>query len=402
MRLSIFFKVMLSGFLLFVTLGANCITLSPFPLRNPWVPHQINSTIARPTVTEAADLDGNSRVDVIAGYTDGTTGAVHIFFQTADDTFTAVQVSSSTNLKGLAALAVADMDADGHKDIIAACNERIMYLHSPADPTQSAGWTASEIAESSGTGLGQWSDVVVASIDGSHGPDLFASNSTAGRLCWFISPADPGSGTGWTRVGIAPARTTATGVIASDVDGDGRIDVISTAPGEGSATVAWYKNPTTPETSAWTKYAIGNLTGAARLALGDLNKDSRVDVVVTSTTTKQIVWYAKPSNPTGDWLGYQLADYTDNVPTDVKTADIDSNNQIDVVVATQTSGSLRWFTPIGAQTLGWGENNLRDLSGAVGRIVIADMDGDGKPDVVAPLQGASSDQDNVSWYKNTP
>jgi hypothetical protein len=112
------------------------------------------------------------------------------------------------------------------------------------------------------------------------------------------------------------------------------------------------------------------------------------------------VWYQKPTNPTGTWAGYQLTKYTSNTPSDVKVVDVNADGQLDVIVGTQVAGTLRWFSPVGVATAAWGENNLVDLSESVFRIAIGDIDGDVKPDIVAPLQAPTTDLDNVSWFKN--
>ncbi len=386
--------------------GACGTIISPFPKKAAWTARTVSAAAGlRPAVVTTADIDNDGRTDVICGYA-GVTGVsdprVAILFQNSVDSFEAVVIGASGDLAGITALAVADLDGDTHQDVVAACNGRLIYLHSPVTPRTAAGWTLSTFDGSSGVGVGQWNDVAVGDIDGAEGPDLVACNGNNGWLSWFRSPAVRTSGVGWTRFDIdATTRSSAASVLLDDVDGDGRIDVISTAPGETTARTAWYKNPTNPATDPWTKTAIGNAVGPARLALADVNQDGRKDVVVTLRTTVGVGWYQKPTNPLSNWSGYLLTQYNANVPTDVKLADIDGNGQVDAVVSTRENGTLRWFTPIGAQTAQWYENNLQDMSNfAVGRIALADIDGDGRPDVVAPLQGPTSADDRVVWYEN--
>ncbi|MBN2563050.1 MAG: VCBS repeat-containing protein [Phycisphaerae bacterium] len=407
-----FWKIGLFCAALWGAAGANCGgTALPFPKTAFWTIRTVNDDASiRPAAVAVADFDGDDLLDVVAGYPgvhtadDTATAAVFIFFRADGDNFTAVQLASSDDLSGLAAVAVADMDADEHSDIIAACDGRLVYLHSPADPRQAADWTFSTIEQSTGEDIHQWNDVAVGDIDRQGGPDIVACNADIGRLCWFQSPADPTSGTGWVRVDIdtttrAGAASIALGNIAG---GAGRIDIYSTAPSEATARVAWYQNPSNPVADAWVKTAIGNLSSATRIAVGDLNGDSHDDVVVTNPANNQVGWYIKPTDPTTSWTGYLLTQYASNTPTDVKIADIDGNNQLDVVVATENAGTLRWFTPydMNDQTLQWGENNLQDLTVNVYRVALGDMDGDNRPDVVAALRGTTTDLDGVAWLEN--
>ncbi|HKQ46547.1 MAG TPA: VCBS repeat-containing protein [Phycisphaerae bacterium] len=394
--------------------GTTCpITTTPseFPKTVAWEPHTVNTGAAvRPTVVEVADFDNDNKMDVVAGYAgqDAQLPAVFIYFQADVNTFTAVQLASSADLSGVTALAVADIDGDTHRDVVVACNGRLQYLHSPADPRQSSGWMMSTIDQSSGTGIGQWSDVAVNTIDGAtNGPDLVASNQNTGRLSWFKSPGpSPADGTGWLRTDIdAATRANAAGVAIADFDADTRLDVISTAPGEGGGAaprIAWYKNPADPVADTWEKHAIGDLPSATRVILADLDADGRSDVVSINGPGRQVAWYDRPTDATTDWPGFLITQFTSNTPIDVKAADIDGNNQLDLVVATQNANTLRWFTPAPGhvQTDQWIENNLRDLEGIPSRIALGDMDGDGRPDVVVPLQGQTTAQDSIIWFEN--
>jgi hypothetical protein len=324
------------------------------------------------------------------------------------DNFTAVQLSSGTDLSGVTALAVADLDGDTHRDVVAACNGRLLYLHSPADPRQSSGWTLFTIDQSSGTGLGQWSDVTINNIDSANGSDLIACNQNTGRLSWFRSPsATIANGTGWTRIDIdATTRTNAAGVAVADFNADGRLDVISAAPGEGGGDtaprIAWYVNPSDPVAGTWTKHDIGDLASATRVVVADLNADGRSDVVSVNGPGRQIGWYVRPTDATTDWSGTLITQFTTNTPVDVKAADLDGNNQIDLVAATQSGNTLRWFTPAPGhvQTDQWIENNLRDLDAQPFRIALGDIDADGRPDAIVPLQGATTAQDSIVWLEN--
>jgi hypothetical protein len=385
------------------TLGATCAGIQSTTV---WRQRTVNSSASvRPVAVAVRDLDGDNLPDIVAAYAGTTTvtPAVFIFFQTTVDAFVAVQAASTSDLSGVAAIAVDDIDLDTHADIVAACNGRIVYLHSPADPRQAAGWTHSTIAQSDDAGFAQWNDIAIGDIDGANGLDIVACNgsSTTGRLSWFQSPASPTTGTGWVRVDIdAATRLNATGVALDDIDGDARLDVFSTAPGEAAARVAWYRNPANPATDAWAKTTIGNEASAARLVVADLNGDTRNDLVVSFPASRRIGWYVKPVDPTTAWSGYTLTQYSSSTPTDVKAADLDGNGQIDVVVGTQTAGSLRWFSPLGAQTLQWLENNVKNLNEAVGRIALGDIDRDGRTDVVVPLQAAATSGDSIAWFEN--
>ncbi len=394
-----------------VLLGLTCLNPGPQIIGKTanWQQRTVNSTAnVRPSAVQTFDFDGDTKLDIVVAYEGAAPilPAVIIFFQTDVDNWTGVQIGNGANLAGVAALAVGDLDADGRRDVIAACNGRLVYLHSPANPRQAAGWTASTISQSDTAGTGQWSDVAIGNIDSANGLDIVASSRTNNWLSWFVNPGNAASGAGWTRVQIdAVSRDGAAGVAIDDVDGDGRNDVLSTAADETSARVAWYKNPVAPATTAWTKYTIGNIAAATRIVIGDLNVDGRNDAVAINGPGHQIGWYVHPATATSTWSGYLIAQLTlpaatPPQPVDARVADVNGDNQPDAIIAANTPGRLRWFRPVGAQINPWGENNIRDFTEDLGRIAVGDIDGDGRPDVVALLRATSGTADSVVWLEN--
>lgn len=383
--------------------GLACNTLTEFPKATEWASATINNDAGpRPAVVAVADFDGDGRLDVVAGYQGGggVDPFVSIFFQLNPVTFTAVQIASGVLLDGVSALAVADVDGDGHLDVIAACNGRLFFLQSPADPTDGGGWSGDTVAESSGADFNQWTDVLVADIDALNGVDIVACNEDVGRLSFFAAPVAIAGGAGWTRVDIdAATRMGSAAVAAQDVNGDGRIDLFSSAPGEATSRVAWYENPGGDATGAWTRHTIGNFPGT-RVVLGDLDQDTDMDLVLIDPVNNQIGWYGRPVDPGNVWNGFLLAQFISNTPVDVKVADVDGNGQNDVIVPTETSGTLRWFTPVGGATLQWVENNLIDLIDSPGPIAVGLIDDDARPDVVAPLRATDPADDQVAWFRN--
>lgn len=393
--------------------GTTCLgtpSSTGFPKTAIWTLRTVNTGAAvQPTVVDVFDFDNDGRLDVLVGYAglDAQLPGIFIHFQTDADNFTAVQLASSADVAGVAALVIVDLDGDGHRDVVAACNGRLLYLHSPADPRQSAGWTVTTFDQSSGAGFAQWTDVAAGNIDSTNGPDIVACNNNTGRLSWFQSPsASIANGTGWIRIDInATTRTNAAGVGLADFDADGDLDVISTAPGEAGGAafrIAWHQHPADPVAGTWTKVRIGDLTSGVRVVLADLDADGRSDVISNNGSGRQIGWYVRPLDATTTWSGFLITQFTANTPVDVKAADLDANNQIDFVVATQAANTLRWFTPSPGhvQTDQWIENQIRDLDGSPGRIALGDMDADGRQDVIVPLQGATTAQDSIAWLEN--
>lgn len=380
---------------------------SGFPHTVAWTQTTINDSAGvGPSALQAADFDGDDLTDLVIGYQgfEDNPPRVVILFREDNGSFTPITLLEGDNIFGVTALAVADMDDDDRLDIIAAATDRVVYFHAPENQRDEDAWTAFEINESNADDIGQWNDVAIGDIDGINGPDIAACGQEVGRLCWFRSPnASTINGTGWQRIDIdIETREGASAVLLSDVNGDQRIDIISAAPGEEENRIAWYQNPADPRTEEWTSFPIGNLSAVARLAIGDLNTDGRPDVVAIDPPGGGVGWYAKPEDPTTTWTGLLLTVYDEAFPVDLAVADVDGNNQLDVVVSSRAPGALRWFTPVGSLSDEWVENNLIDFATTIegGRFVLSDFDGNQRPDVIGCLIGATADEDEIARWEN--
>jgi hypothetical protein len=108
-------------------------------------------------------------------------------------------------------------------------------------------------------------------------------------------------------------------------------------------------------------------------AVGDLNGDGKPDLIVGGDSGGGLVWYENPH-----WQKHQIAT-DDKFSTDHEVADIDGDGRNDVVSI--TTSALLWFrNPDWAASL-IDREKLHDIE-------IADLDGDGRPDIVGRGQSA--------------
>ena len=108
-------------------------------------------------------------------------------------------------------------------------------------------------------------------------------------------------------------------------------------------------------------------------AAGDLNGDQRPDLIAGGHKSGGLVWYENPA-----WKKHAIA-AAGAFSTDGEVADVDNDGDSDLVVL--TDNQLLWY-----ENPNWAAHKIADV--VLHDIEVADLDGDGKVDVVGRDQGA--------------
>lgn len=167
-----------------------------------------------------------------------------------------------------------------------------------------------------------------------------------------------------------------------DVNGDGRNDVII-GGAKGTENVVWYENPT------WKRHVIGTGNVEAGGALGDISGNGTMDLIGGNQGGPELYWFEHPEDPTGLWPRHlicsDLFNYHDNL-----LADIDNDGKLELVVPSQgknkQNGILTYYKIPDDPTIEpWPEENRHVINKGLilEGLACADIDGDGLNELVA-------------------
>jgi hypothetical protein len=183
----------------------------------------------------------------------------------------------------------------------------------------------------------------------------------------------------------------------ADIDGDGRLDLVTASYKGGVGHIQVFLQTTPGAFSLAGDYSVG--TEAWRLVVADLNGDKIPDLVFTDPDSQAVRWLPQDPMARGHFLAPQLLD-SGHYTEDLGVADLNGDGLGDVAFSDSLLGSthmgVRYQDP--AHPGAFLPRAELPLPGAPLRLVAGDIDGDGRADLFSWLSTSAAQSPSTGTF----
>ena len=315
------------------------------------------------------------------------TFVVHSQNKKNSETINFTEHTVATNFDRVSGLFIADIDNDDDQDIIGAAinsNEVAWWRNDGSNPIQ---WTKEVIDDNYSGAI----YVCAEDINGDGYIDVVATAAIAHQICWWSN--NGGVPIQWTKHLIISNYTEAHGIIATDLDKDGKMDLVSTAAALNKIT--WWKNETGSGTS-WIEQTIdNNFNYTQSVCAGDFNLDGHTDIVAAALNAHQIAWYKNDGGNPIQWTKNTIASNF-SMAHSVEVCEINGDSLPDVLGAAYGAHEISYWQNMGGNPIIWEKHPIDNFYSGPLEVCAADIDCDGDVDVA----GTAGIGDEVAWWSN--
>lgn len=274
-------------------------------------------------------------------------------------------------------LDMADVTGDDFRDIVAG---RYFYRNPGGD--MSAPWERVDL------GINV-DGMLFVDVDGDRFGDIIATSLP--DVYWVEAQDQQGSAWKAIKIGELPATSHVNGqgyAKAQIVKGAREEPLLAT--GEG---VFYYVIPRNPESEKWTAVHAAPEASDEGFAAADVDGDGEADIVAGFRTGEkegegmQVRWWKNPGNGEGNWKSFAIGNTTFDADR-IGVADLNGDGKKDVIVSEERypgpdpDASLYWYEQPDDPATGEWIRRTVVTQYSLNNLDVADMDGDGDVDII--------------------
>jgi hypothetical protein len=348
----------------------------------------------------AADLDGDGDLDLVS--CDTVNNALYWYENDGKGNFRRHFIQKDEE-GWFERHAIGDINGDGKPDVVVVKNKaaELVWFENSGQPAQDKVWKRHVIT----TDLKRAYDVALVDLNGDGNLDVAASAWNGNHFAWFENPGKAGLGKPWKKHIIDPKIAETRTIRVADFNGDGKPDLLGTARIDNL--VVWYENSGDPAGKPWKRHIID--ASSPQPTHGhpvDMDGDGDMDVVMAlgmlatpgQANTNQVVWYENVGNPGKgtEWKKHVIGhlDYA----FEAFAADLNGDGKLDVVAtAWGGDGRVVWFENPGDPKGKWTMHELKKGWSKANQVIVADLNGDKRPDIIATAERGANE---LRWWRN--
>jgi hypothetical protein len=340
------------------------------------------NTLDRVNGVAVADVNGDRQPDLVTACEHNSN--VGVLLNIGTGTFAPTLLNATGRNTALGGVAVADVNADGKPDIVTGTFGTVLVLLGKGDGT-----FAPAVSYATGTNTNIVGIAVVdVSSDGQ--PDIIAADSYTNNVRVLLGSRD---GTFAPAIAYAAGTSSyAGGLAVADINADGQLDVLTVDATHFAVQVLLGKGAGTfaPATS----YSTGANSWPTSLSVGDVNADGKLDLVTANSN------FFGMEGAAGVLLGSGTGSFSSVMtyptgptshPTSITLADVTGDGKPDIITANNNPFNLEQSVAVlpgtgtGVFQLGrfYSPGNSGITGDGASSVTVTDVSGDGKPDIIA-------------------